>query len=145
MVWFRRTLEGQGRILSVLVGYLISWDFCVIETFAAITIEEDGFITKDIADKFVHFRFFEFAAVLMAIAVESCGSSNLVLEKVTDISIVRRNRRGNRRTHRSNHLLLHRAFVQGYMHIRRPCSCRPFDWHHVWHLLCQPPPNEKTT
>jgi len=79
MVWFRRTLGGQRCILSGLPGYLISWDFCIIETFAAVTVEEDGFIAKDTADEFVHFWFLEFAAVLVAIALESCGSSNLVL------------------------------------------------------------------
>jgi len=90
MVRFLRTLEDQRCILSGLTGYLISWDFCIIETFTAVTVEEDGFIAKDTADEFVHFWFFEFAAVLVAIALESCGSSNLVLEKVTDISIVSR-------------------------------------------------------
>jgi hypothetical protein len=115
-------------------GDLVSWDFCVVETFTAITIEEDGFIAKDTADEFIHFRFFEFAAVLRAIAAETCRSSNLILEKVANVSTVRRDASYIGGAHQASRLL-HRACVQGYIDNGRFGRCMRFDSHHAWHLL----------
>jgi hypothetical protein len=64
---------------------LVARDFCVIETFATVAVEEDGFIAKDVADEFIHCWFFEFTSVLFAIAVETCGTLNLFFQEVTDI------------------------------------------------------------
>jgi len=65
--------------------YFVSGDFSVVKTFAAITVEEDGFVAKDTADEIIHGWFFEFASVLFAIAVEACRPFDLFLQKVTDI------------------------------------------------------------
>ena len=82
MVWFLgtltiRSLEGGG--------YLVSGDFSVVETFTAFAVEEDGLVAEDTADESVHCRFFEFASVLLAIAIETCRSFDLFFQKLTDI------------------------------------------------------------
>jgi len=65
--------------------YLVSGDFGIVETFAAVAVEEDGFIAKDAADEIVHCGFFEFAAVLLAVAGETCRSFDLFFQEITDI------------------------------------------------------------
>lgn len=65
--------------------YLVSGDFGVVETFAAVAVEEDGFIAKDTADEVVHGRLFEFTSVLFAVALETCWSFDLFFQEITDI------------------------------------------------------------
>jgi hypothetical protein len=64
---------------------LVAGDFSVVKTFTAVAVEEDGRISENTSNKFIHCWFLEFAAVFLAITVELGRSFDFLLQKVTDI------------------------------------------------------------
>ena len=73
MIRFVRALSSTPEEIA----YLISWDFGVVQTFAALTVQKDRLVPKDATNELIHRRFFEFASILLAIAIEARGTFNL--------------------------------------------------------------------
>lgn len=108
MIWFLRTLSSEMRMRG---KYRVSWNFSVVETLTALAVEEDGFIAENTADEIVHCRLFEFTTVLLAIAVESRRTFNLLSQKIADVY----NKQEFESVYQS--IRPHRAYVQGYIDI----------------------------
>ena len=64
---------------------MVSRDFSVVEAFAALAVEENGFVAEDAADEIVHCWFFEFAPILLAVAVETRRPFYLFSQEIADI------------------------------------------------------------